>query len=143
MNDKFYEMVSGNTENNQSYINDFESEESFGMTEKDLEETKAIMSKCPEAYKSELGDRKIEDLTLDDFDFQGFLIPHISLREALENLGFKVDKKTNKFYIDNDSPTLDKYPLILEDNGMGYGANNGKLTDCHFSEKDGEIHLWF
>lgn len=116
------------------------------MTEKDLKEIKENMLKNIEPYKELLGDRKVEDLTLKDFDFQGWLIPHITLRKALMNLGFNVNKKGDKFYINNDSEILDAYPLILKDDGMAYGALNGKLTDCYKSNnKDGEleINLWF
>lgn len=46
------------------------------MDIKDLEETKRVISE-----RIELGDRKVEDLTFNDFDFQGWLIPHITLRK--------------------------------------------------------------
>lgn len=109
-----------------------------------LKETKKSIIKYPDSYK--LGDRKVEDLTEADFDFQGFLIPHITLREGLMNIGFKEDKKNNRFYIENDNKLLDTYPLILEDNGMGYGARNGKMSGFYLSgdEKgDSEVHIWF
>lgn len=109
-----------------------------------LKETKESIAKYPEGYQ--LGDRKIEDLTEADFDFQGFLIPHITLREGLMNIGFKEDKKNNRFYIENDNKLLDTYPLILEDDGMGYGARNRKMAGFYLSgdEKgDNEVHIWF
>lgn len=109
-----------------------------------LKETKKSIAKYPEGYQ--LGDRKIEDLTEADFDFQGFLIPHITLREGLMNIGFKEDKENNRFYIENDNKMLDTYPLILEDDGMGYGAKNRKMADMHISgEERGnpEIHICF
>ena len=62
------------------------------------------------------------------------------------NIGFKEDKKNNRFYIENDNKLLDTYPLILEDDGMGYGARNGKMTNFYLSgdEKgDSEVHIWF
>lgn len=109
-----------------------------------LKETKKSIIKYPDSYK--LGDRKVEDLTEADFDFQGFLIPHITLREGLMNIGFKEDKKNNRFYIENDNELLNTVPLILQDDGMGYGAINGKMTDFyHSGDKKGndEIHIWF
>lgn len=109
-----------------------------------LKETKKSIAKYPDCYK--LGNRKVEDLTEADFDFQGFLIPHITLREGLMNIGFKEDKKNNRFYIENDNELLNTVPLILQDDGMGYGAINGKMTDFyHSGDKKGndEIHIWF
>ena len=44
-----------------------------------------------------LGNRKIEDLTETDFDFQGFLIPHITLRKGFADIGFKEYKENNRF----------------------------------------------
>lgn len=109
-----------------------------------LKETKKSIAKYPDGYK--LGNRKVEDLTEADFDFQGFLIPHITLREGLMNIGFKEDKKNNRFYIENDNELLDTVPLILQDDGMGYGAINGKMTNFYLSgdEKgNSEVHIWF
>lgn len=112
------------------------------MTEEHLKEVKEIMLRNPEMYKNKLGNRKIEDLTLDDFDFQGFLIKNTTLRDALVGIGFKINERFNQLYIDNSTPFLDNVPLILQDDGMGYGANNGKLTDCYV-DKDNTVNFWF
>lgn len=122
---------------------DTEDESHFGVNEKELEQMKKSMLEHPEYYSDELGERKIEDLTVDDFDFQGFLIPNIRLRQALLNLGFKIDKKTNRIYLKNDNPILDKVPRIYQDDGMGYGANNGNMTECHIDKNNGEVRFWF
>lgn len=120
-----------------------EDEPHFGVNENELEEIKKKMLEHPEYYLDELGERKIEDLTVNDFDFQGWLIPNIRLRQGLLNLGFKLDKKTNRLYISNDNPILDKVPKIYQDDGMGYGANNGNMTECHIDKNNGEVRFWF
>ena len=54
--------------------------------------------------------------------------------------------KSVKTYIENDNELLNTVPLILQDDGMGYGAINGKMTDFyHSGDKKGndEIHIWF
>ena len=112
------------------------------MNEKDLEEIKEKMKEHPEYYKDDLGERTIDELTVNDFDFQGWLIPNLTLRRMLENLGFMVDKETNQIVIDNRDPKLDKVPQILEDDGMAYGAKCGKVTSCYV-EEDGNIKIWF
>ena len=109
-----------------------------------LNETKKSIIMYPDSYK--LGDRKVEDLTEADFDFQGFIIPQMTLRKALLNIGFKEDKKNNRFYIENDNKLLNTVPLILQDDGMGYGTRNRKMTDFYLSgdEKgNSEVHIWF
>lgn len=89
-----------------------------------------------------LGDRKVEDLTERDFDFQGWLIPHINLRRVLEELGFKVDKKKNILYIENNSKLLDVYPSVLEDDGMGYGVNERKVSEVTYDKKVGYVNIF-
>ena len=120
-----------------------EDEPHFGVNEKELERIKNEMLKKPEAFADELGDRRIEDLTVDDFDFQGWLIPNIRLRQALLKLGFKINENTNQLYIENDNPILNKVPKIYQDDGMGYGANSGNMTDCHIHESTDELRIWF
>lgn len=110
------------------------------MDIKDLEETKRVSSERIELFKEELGDRKVEDLTFNDFDFQGWLIPHITLRKALEYLGFQIDKEKNIIYLNNDNEVLDKYPNIIQEDCMGYGAKSCKLTSANIC--NGEIQLW-
>lgn len=120
-----------------------ENDSHFGVNENELEEIKKKMLEHPEYYSDDLGERKIEDLTANDFDFQGWLIPNIRLRQALLNLGFKLDKEKNQLYIENDNPILNKVPRIFQDDGMGYGANNGNMTECHIDENNGEVRFWF
>ena len=112
------------------------------MNEKDLEELKSRMAEHPEYYEHELGERKIEDLKLTDFDFQGWLIPNLTLRRMLENLGIKVDEKNNTLSIDNSNPLLDKVPEVMVDDGMGYGGYSGNITHCFLDDEENKIKIW-
>lgn len=70
----------------------------------------------------------------DRYDFQGWKINDCTLGD-LRNL--VNDTK--------DLPSSTKI-RVLEDDGMGYGANNGSCTDMYLSEdSDGnyEIKVWF
>ena len=124
---------------------DEERKERGVMATEGIEEIKKGMLEHPEVYKDQLGDRKIEELTLDDFDFQGNLIPHITLRKALKNLGFKEYASDKRFGIANSNKCLDLPLKVYEDDGMGYGANNGNATDCHLYSVDdeSEVRIWF
>lgn len=113
----------------------------YNMDEKDLEETKKAISERIDLFKEELGGRKVEDLTLNDFDFQGWLIPHITLRKMLSQLGFKINEEKNIIYLENNNEILDKYPNIVQEDCMGYGAKSWKLTSANVS--DGEVQLWY
>jgi hypothetical protein len=56
-------------------------------------------------------------------DFQGWPINAMTLREILEQLGImSLDDVTA------NHPLLDAYPVILEDDGMGYGINPKYIT---------------
>lgn len=107
----------------------------------EVEDMKSMLETYAEDFKNGLGDRKEEDLTDEDFDFQGWLIPHISLQQFLEKLNFKVDESNNMIYLELDNPILKSYPTILQDDGMGYGTNSGKLSDVEVI--DNEIQIWY
>ena len=67
-------------------------------------------------------------------DFQGWEMPHYTMKDL------------RKFMKDHKSLDGDCKILILQDDGMGYGANNGYCTELSTSEdKEGntEIHIWF
>ena len=52
----------------------------------------------------------------------------------------------HKIYIDDDNLDDDIQILVLQDDGMGYGARNGYCSDIYVSEnKDGkkEVQIWF
>lgn len=68
------------------------------------------------------------------YDFQGWKIDKINMKEL------------RKFVRDNCQLDDDVNILILEDDGMGYGAVNGYCSDIYVDEnKDGkeEVHIWF
>ena len=67
-------------------------------------------------------------------DFQGWEVKKLTMKDL------------RKFISDNDSLDDDVKLLVLEDDGMGYGARNGYCSDIYFSEdKDGnnEVQIWF
>ena len=67
-------------------------------------------------------------------DFQGWEMPHNTVRDLRE---FMRKHKS----LDGECKIL-----VLQDDGMGYGANNGYCTEISTSEnKDGEteLHIWF
>ena len=70
--------------------------------------------------------------------------------ELYDFQGWKLDKLTmkqlRKFVRDNGALDDDAKILVLEDDGMGYGARNGYCTDIYVVEnKDGEkqVNIWF
>lgn len=68
------------------------------------------------------------------YDFQGWKIDKITMKEL------------RKFVRDNCPLDDDVNILILEDDGMGYGAVNGYCSSIYVDEnKDGkeEVHIWF
>lgn len=66
-------------------------------------------------------------------DFEGWPVNAMTLKQILKDLGFK--EEDGKFFIKNDSPILDAYPILLEDDGMAYGINPQFVI-----EADNEIH---
>ena len=55
-------------------------------------------------------------------------------------------KELREFVKENESIEDDTKLLVLEDDGMGYGANNGYCSDLFISEdNDGkkEVQIWF
>ena len=75
---------------------------------------------------------KKEDII--DFDFQGWPVYKMNIRSILKSLGFECDG--GKWVIDDADPTLDIYPGVLEDDGMGYGVNEQCITSVDVFEND-------
>ena len=64
------------------------------------------------------------------YDFQGWPVKAMTLREILLQLGFKEDDKTLTLIKSEEvNKLLDSYPRILEDDGMGYGIDQGFITE--------------
>lgn len=68
--------------------------------------------------------KKEEDII--GYDFQGWPIYKMTIREILEVI---CEHKDGKYTINDNSPTLDIYPRVLEDDGMGYGTNDQYITE--------------
>ena len=66
-------------------------------------------------------------------DFQGWPINELTMKDL------------RKFVRDNGSLDDDVKLLVLEDDGMGYGAVNGYCTDLYVIDNDGkkEVQIWF
>ena len=77
---------------------------------------------------------KKEDII--DFDFQGWSVYKMSIRSILKSFGFECED--GKWIIDDADPTLDIYPCVLEDDGMGYGVNEQCITSVDVFENDGK-----
>lgn len=77
------------------------------------------------------------------YDFQGWPVYKMTLREMLEKLGFtKISNRSVDYWqiADND-PILDTYPQTLEDDGMGYGVNPHFFTDISHPTAD-EVYMF-
>ena len=68
------------------------------------------------------------------YDFQGWPIDELTMKDL------------RKFVEDNQSLDDDVKILVLQDDGMGYGANNGYCSDiCLYTDENDEkqIQIWF
>ena len=77
---------------------------------------------------------KKEDII--DFDFQGWPVYKLNIRSILKSFGFECED--GKWIIDDADPTLDIYPCVLEDDGMGYGVNEQCITSVDVFENGGK-----
>ena len=77
---------------------------------------------------------KKEDII--DFDFQGWPVYKLNIRSILKSFGFECED--GKWIIDDADPTLDIYPCVLEDDGMGYGVNGQCITSVDVFENGGK-----
>ena len=65
-------------------------------------------------------------------DFQGWPTYAMTLKEILLALGFEEDTETLTLIKSEETmKLLDSYPRILEDDGMGYGIDNGFITEVN------------
>jgi hypothetical protein len=76
----------------------------------------------------------IEYKNKEQYDFQGCKIKKLTMKDL------------RKFVRDNGALDDDVKLLVLEDDGMGYGARNGYCSDIYVGkDKDGknEVQIWF
>lgn len=67
------------------------------------------------------------------FDFEGWPIEKMSVKDIIQNIGGHLNKETGMWEIP-DSDKLDIYPILLEDDGMGYGVHEQYITEVSFSD---------
>lgn len=70
------------------------------------------------------------------YDFQGWKEKPLKFSEVLDSINALDENGKVKPEI------LNTNVIILEDDGMGYGANNGACRQAYVN-KEGEINLWF
>ena len=76
-------------------------------------------------------------------DFQGWPVYAITLKKLLEELEFK-DIGDNKFELQRPE-LLDCYPLLLEDDGMGYGVRPMFISEVNrliYEDKDSGLKVF-
>ena len=75
------------------------------------------------------------------YDFQGWPMNALTLWEILEKLGFK--KEGNKVVGEVSEDLLNAYPVLLEDDGMGYGVNQQYIieVDNNSIYNNSELHI--
>lgn len=70
------------------------------------------------------------------YDFQGWPIFKMTLKEMLLGLGGK--EEDNKIIFDVNDPSMKIYPSILEDDGMGYGVNKQCIVEAEVFKSNEE-----
>ena len=70
------------------------------------------------------------------YDFQGWPIFKMTLKEVLLGLGGK--EEDNKIIFDVNDPSMKTYPSILEDDGMGYGVNKQCIVEAEVFKSNEE-----
>jgi hypothetical protein len=74
------------------------------------------------------------------YDFQGWPMNALTLWEILEKLGFK--KEGNKVVGEVSEDLLNAYPVLLEDDGMGYGVNQQYIIEVDNNiYNNSELHI--
>jgi hypothetical protein len=67
-------------------------------------------------------------------DFQGWPVNAMTLREIIDELGITYTLDNGDEIIRNDKKhLLDAYPVVLEDDGMGYGVNPKYIIEANDS----------
>ena len=71
-------------------------------------------------------------------DFQGWPIKAMSLADILRQLGFKETEEG--FSMEKDNPLLSAYPLLLTDDGMGYGVEPRFIVETDLEVYDHDVN---
>lgn len=82
--------------------------------------------------------QKKEDLI--DYDFQGWPIFRMNLREILLALGAR--EEDGKLFFDLSSSAMDLYPRVLRDDGMGYGVDDSYIIEASISSDNSYINIF-
>jgi hypothetical protein len=64
-----------------------------------------------------------------NLDSQGWPVFKLSLRDILICLGLREEK--GKLCIDKNDPILDQYPVVVVDDGMGYGIDENYIIEVN------------
>lgn len=62
------------------------------------------------------------------YDFQGWPVNALTVREILKALGVEPNE-AGDFIIKASDEMLNTYPILLEDDGMGYGISGQYITE--------------
>ena len=73
------------------------------------------------------------------FDFQGWPVRKLTLKEILIRLGAHLNTETNMYEIDKSS--VETTPTVYTDDGMGYGVGEAYIVDADRNEAD-ECRVW-
>lgn len=74
------------------------------------------------------------------YDFQGWPIFKLTLKELLLGLGGQEEDGKIVFYENN--PAMSIYPSLLQDDGMGYGVNEECIVEASaFYDEDGKHYV--
>lgn len=109
-------------------INDIVSElNTLGIDERLTVEQRTAVN---EALMQMMRLRRRED---DTTDFQGWPVRKLTMRDIRD------------FVSVSDEVPDDARVLVLEDDGMGYGANNGYCSEIYTSNRNGDetVYIWF
>lgn len=74
------------------------------------------------------------------YDFQGWPVYKMNLREILIALGGKTEGDTISFNL--NAPLMDIYPRIFVDDGMGYGVDENVIVSVDFSIEEKFINIF-
>lgn len=77
-----------------------------------------------------------------NYDFEGWPICKMNIREIIELFGGVLNESTGNYEIKNDA-ALDICPVILEEDGMGYGVNPRYLIEGGFATPEKEQFYMF